>query len=60
MDTANPPSPAVHLDSYDDPADAIDALFLGEFVAGRFPVARTARLPRTRDDARLLPAVSEE
>ena len=55
MDSANPLSLAVGLDSYDDPADAIDALFLGEFVAGRFPVAKTIRLPRTRDAARLLP-----
>ncbi len=56
MDTPNPFSLAVSLDGYDDPADAIDALFLGEFVAGRFPVSRTLRLPRARADARLIPS----
>ena len=55
MDNLNPFSLAVSLDGYDDPADAIDALFLGEFVAGTYPVSRTVRLPRTRPDAALIP-----
>jgi hypothetical protein len=38
-----------------DPADAIDALMLGRFVAGTEPVARTRSLQRVRPDARLLP-----
>jgi ATPase family associated with various cellular activities (AAA). len=56
MDTARTFSFVVNLDDYDGPADAIDALFLGEFVAGNFPTARTVRLPRLRPGARLLPA----
>ena len=55
MENLNPFSLAVSLDGYDDPADAIDALFLGEFVAGTYPVSRTLRLPRTRPDAALIP-----
>ena len=55
METTNPFSLAVTVDGYDDPADAIDAMFLGEFVAGKFPVSRTVRLPRTRVAARFLP-----
>jgi hypothetical protein len=37
------------------PADAIDALVLGRFVAGEHPVARVVRLSRVFADARLLP-----
>ena len=55
MEHLNPFSLAVSLDGYDDPADAIDALFLGEFVAGTYPVSRTLRLPRSRPDAALIP-----
>ena len=42
-----------------DPADAIDALMLGRFVAGAEPVARTRALERVRPDARLLPPGTE-
>lgn len=55
MANLNPFSLVVSLDGYDDPADAIDALFLGEFVAGTYPVSHTLRLPRTRADAALIP-----
>ncbi len=52
MENLNPFSLAVTLDGYDDPADAIDALFLGEFVAGTYPVSRTLRLPARRGRTR--------
>jgi hypothetical protein len=45
----------VQMDDCDEPADAIDAMLLGGFVAGEFPFARSARLHRTRADAPLLP-----
>ena len=45
----------VNLDDTHDPADAIDALLLGRFVAGTQPVARTVELERVRPDATLLP-----
>ena len=46
----------VNLDDTHDPADAIDALLLGRFVAGTQPVARTLALARVRADATLLPS----
>jgi len=50
------PPIVVTLDDLDDPADVIDAVLLGPFIAGRQPVSRSARLERVRVDARLLPA----
>ena len=41
----------VNLDDADDPADAIDAILLGRFVAGTQPVARTLEVARVRADA---------
>jgi hypothetical protein len=46
----------VQLDDADSPADAIDAMLLGGFVAGKFPASRTVRLQSVRADATLLPA----
>src|SRR2546428_14005949 len=46
----------VHLGDSDDPADVIDAMLLGRFVAGELPVSRSSRLDRVRPDARLLPS----
>ena len=45
----------VHLDDANCPADVIDAMLLGGFVAGTFPASRSLRLQRVRADARLLP-----
>jgi hypothetical protein len=45
----------VNLDDADDPADAIDAILLGRFVAGTQPVARSVEVARVRADATLLP-----
>jgi len=45
----------VNLDDADDPADAIDAILLGRFVAGTQPVARTLEVARVRADVTLLP-----
>src|SRR5262249_45695664 len=39
----------------DDPADIIDTMVLGGFVAGTQPFARAARLQRVRADAPLIP-----
>jgi hypothetical protein len=55
MEPTNPLPFVVRLDDSDEPADAIDALLLGGFVAGSHPAARSLRLKRTRADARLLP-----
>jgi hypothetical protein len=55
MEPANRFPFVVNLDDCDEPADAIDAMLLGGFVAGEFPFARAARLRRTRVDASLLP-----
>jgi hypothetical protein len=46
----------VTLDDSDDPADVIDALALGRFVAAIEPAARSVRLNRVRQDAPLMPA----
>ena len=46
----------VQLDDADTPADAIDAMLLGGFVAGTFPASRSLRLRSVRPDASLLPA----
>jgi hypothetical protein len=43
------------LDDADTPADVIDLVALGPFLAGDQPVARSRRLTRLRDDAPLLP-----
>lgn len=51
---ASPPF-VVALDDSDDPADVIDALLLGPFVAGYQPASRWTRLERVRADAPLLP-----
>jgi len=45
-----------HVDGCDDPADVIDAMLLGRFVAGELPFARSVTLPRVRPDAPLMPA----
>jgi hypothetical protein len=45
----------VHVDESWDPSDALVVLALGDFVAGRQPVARSARLQRVRAQAPLLP-----
>jgi hypothetical protein len=45
----------VTLDDYDDPAAALDAVLLGEFVAGAYPASCTLAAGNTRDDASLLP-----
>jgi hypothetical protein len=55
MHAHTPPSLVVNLDDYDGPADALDALLLGEFVAGAYPASCSVHVPRTREDARLLP-----
>ncbi len=49
------PPIVVNLDDSADPADVLDAVLLGPFVAGAQPAARWARLERVRADARLLP-----
>ncbi len=41
MDTHHTPPIVVALDDADEPADVIDALVLGPFVAGRQPAARS-------------------
>ncbi len=46
----------VHLDDADSPADVIDAMLLGGFVAGTLPASRSVRLQSVRADAPLLPA----
>ena len=46
----------VHLDDTDDPGDVLDALILGQFVAGAQPHARSVHLNRVRPDAPLLPS----
>jgi hypothetical protein len=56
MDTHRPLPFVVTVDDADDPADVIDALLLGSFVAGRHPASRSARLERVRPDAPLIPA----
>jgi hypothetical protein len=56
MQPAHLPPFVVALDDSDDPGDAIDALALGPFVAGREPFARSRRLNRVRPEASLLPA----
>src|SRR5690349_2477093 len=56
MELTNPLPFVVPLDDADEPADAIDALLLGGFVAGTHPASRSQRLRRTRADAPLLPA----
>ncbi|MGH9190557.1 MAG: DUF5925 domain-containing protein [Acidimicrobiales bacterium] len=56
MDASDPLPFVVHLDDSDTPGDVLDALILGEFVAGTQPHARLARLCRVRADAQLLPA----
>ncbi len=38
----------VNLDDADSPADAIDAMLLGGFVAGTFPAARNLTLQCVR------------
>ena len=55
MEPAHRPPFVVTLDDSDDPSDAIDALALGPFVAGREPFARSRRLNQVRPDATLLP-----
>jgi len=55
IDRANLPPIVVTIDDLDEPADVIDAVLLGPFVAGLQPVARSARIERVRADARLLP-----
>jgi len=49
------PPMVVNLDDADDPADVLDAVLLGSFVAGIHPAARWVRLERVRPDAALLP-----
>lgn len=56
MDASHPLPFVVQLDDTDSPGDVLDALILGEFVAGTQPHARLARLCRVRADAQLLPA----
>ena len=57
----NPDLPfVVTLDDADDPADVIDALALGRFVAGIEPAARSLRLNRVRADAPLLPSTRQD
>ncbi|MGH9222256.1 MAG: DUF5925 domain-containing protein [Acidimicrobiales bacterium] len=55
----SPDAPAtsivVNLDACEDHADAIGALALTEFLAGRQPYSRAVRLQRVRPDGRLLP-----
>jgi hypothetical protein len=55
MEPANRFPFVVNLDDCDQPADAIDAMLVGRFVAGDYPFARSARLRRTQADAQLLP-----
>lgn len=55
MDTPNPLPFVVHVDDTDDPGDVLDALILGQFVAGSQPHARSVRLNRVRREAALLP-----
>ncbi len=43
------------LDDADTPRDIVDAMILAPFSTGEQPYAHTARLPRVRKDARLLP-----
>lgn len=50
---------AVTLDGYDAPADVVDSMLLGRFVAGEEPHARTRRLTRVRPDAALIPSGSK-
>lgn len=56
MEQLSPLPFVVHVGGLDDPADVVDALALGSFVAGEQPWARTVELSRVRHDAALLPA----
>jgi uncharacterized protein DUF5925/ATPase family protein associated with various cellular activities (AAA) len=56
MELSNTLPFVVHLDDVNEPADLIDAMLLGGFVAGALPVSRSMGLQRVRSDARLLPA----
>jgi hypothetical protein len=45
----------VNLETAGDPGDVIDALALGDFVAGSHPYAKSIRLQRVRQHASLVP-----
>lgn len=49
----------VALDDADTPRDVLDALMLTAFTTGEQPFAHTARLPKVRKDAALLPDSGE-
>jgi len=49
----------VALDDADTPRDVLDALMLAAFTTGEQPFAQTARLPKVRKDATLLPDSGE-
>jgi hypothetical protein len=49
----------VALDDADTPRDVLDALMLAAFTTGEQPYAHTARLPKVRKDATLLPDSGE-
>src|SRR5207247_1083604 len=55
MEPNRTPPLVVALDDSDDPADAIDAMALGRFIAGAEPFACSQYLSRVRSEARLLP-----
>src|SRR5262245_29909161 len=55
MPNANHLPFVVNVDDADDPADVLDMLVLGGFVAGTLPCARVLQLQRVRRDATLLP-----
>ncbi len=56
MDASDTPLFVVHLDDTDDPGDVLDAMSLGQFVAGTQPHARSVRLSRVRPGTPLLPS----
>ncbi|MDO3702164.1 DUF5925 domain-containing protein [Micromonospora sp. C28SCA-DRY-2] len=49
------PLPVMQYDDVDSPTDVVDALLLADFVSGRHPWARTARLAKLRPGAELVP-----
>jgi hypothetical protein len=50
------PPTSISLNDAANPADVIDALFLGPFLAGSQPVARSSKLEHVKADAALAPA----